>query len=567
MRWQTSGSPFEALALAVALGSVLSMAAPARETFGSRLFPQAAGLVPSAGAENLSFAFPEVKLGDRLFFETRFAEFYFRHSAGKINGPLPVGDSVVDEILIAPGESLPGPFQGQSISCRQCHLGDDFIAQRPLAGRTYCDFSRRSAIPARSDGRARTVRNSPLMPDLGLPRDVPALFHFDGEFSSLEDLVIDTLTGRNFGWLPGEEALAQAHIAKVIREDDGMNARFVVDRLGRGIPYRVVLLGTDPDLPPWLRIPAQFRLDVASASDAQVLCAVAKLIHAYMDSLRFGTDNTFRASTSPYDLFLRKNALPTGPRVGESVAAYASRLFKQIEQVRSFGWVTPADDSFRLHAQRYQFGPNELLGLRIFFRSGARHAGNCVACHSPPQFTDHRFHNTGASQMEYDSLFGRGSFAALRIPGLTERNSKFEEFLPPSAKHPTAQGRFREGPSAAKPGYTDLGVWNVLGNPDLPKPQQALMQVLCVQPGLSVHRCNPASLAANDCRVLQDAVNQRSWSIFSFPPHWRVRRSGGRGSVLYGDLGYGPFRVPTECVPGVDGGILVGATWDHSWLS
>lgn len=36
----------------------------------------------------LSFADTEVKVGDRLFFETRFAQYFFARNARKINGDL-----------------------------------------------------------------------------------------------------------------------------------------------------------------------------------------------------------------------------------------------------------------------------------------------------------------------------------------------------------------------------------------------------------------------------------------------------------------------------------------------
>src|SRR5699024_2928263 len=100
--------------------------------------------------------------------------------------------------------------------------------------------------------------------------------------------------------------LAVKHIARVIREDSGVNPRQVTDGYARGIPYRVALLGTGPGLPPYLRIPDRYRIDVMQASDEEVLEAVARLMHAYMDSIRFGTHNTFRAFGSPYDLFLKK---------------------------------------------------------------------------------------------------------------------------------------------------------------------------------------------------------------------------------------------------------------------
>jgi cytochrome c peroxidase len=476
--------------------AILSLAASGGSPQSSSLF-NAIGRAASHDGQLVSFANPEVVLGDRLFFETRFSRFFFEHSHGNVNASLTSGDPVVNQVPVSAGESLPGVFRGQSINCRQCHLGDDFIRNRPYAGRTYCDFSRRSPVPDRGDGCRMTVRNSPIMPDLGLPRDVPMLLHFDGEFASPEDLVVDTLSGRNFGWLPKEAGTAVAHIAKIIRGDDGGNPRYVRYSRGQGIPYRVALLGTDPHLPSYLRLPTNYRIDVATATDEQVVYAVAKLMHAYIDSLRFGTRNTLRTSKAPYDLFLEKNHIPTAPKKHESSSKYALRLLRLLNQRKHLEWVTDADDRFWLHNQPYQFGPTELKGLKIFFsrRGGSGpHVGNCVSCHGPPQFTDHRFHNNGVSQVEYDSVFGAGTFAALEVPAMTARNREFDKYLPSSPKHPDATGRFRCVPTPGKAGCADLGVWNILGNPDIPRPQAALIQILCKQAGTKLKHCTPENI-------------------------------------------------------------------------
>jgi cytochrome c peroxidase len=432
----------------------------------------------------LSAAYYEVNLGDRLFFETRFAQYFFAHCNGDVNAPLDQGQPLVDQVPAVDRPALPGPFRGKSISCRQCHLGDDFISSRPFDGRTYVDFSRRSLIPDRGDGLVTTPRNSPTMVGLGLPRQVPVLLHYDGEFATPEDLTIDSFTGRNFGWLPNEAPLAVKHIARVIREDNGTNPRYVRDRNGKGIPYRVVMLGSGPDLPDQFIIPQRYRIDVMKASDNEVLEAVAKLMHAYMDSIRFGTHNTFRESGSPYDLFLQKNNLPAAPQAGESNLEYSKRLLTMLQRDESFQWVSPLrDGEFKLHDQPYRFGKAELQGLRLFLTRAENkrtaHIGNCVMCHTPPQFTDHRLHNSGVSQVEYDHVFGEGAFAALDIPGLIDRNAHFDDYLMPTANHPRASGRFRQPPVAGKPGYADLGAWNIFANPELPKPQKALTQILC----------------------------------------------------------------------------------------
>lgn len=477
--------------------SVVSAARPAKPVVKDPNVPSAA----------------EVLLGDRLFFDSRFSQYFFANSNGDVNAKLAEGDPVMAPMPALAGttllgQPLEGRFRGQSMNCRNCHLGDDFLYEQPLAGRTYCDFSVRSPIPARSDGQVETPRNAPLMINLGLPREVPELLHFDGEFASMEDLVIDTMTGRNFGWLPNEVPQAVAHIAKVIREDEGTNPRLVKYLYGAGVPYRDAMAG-DPNLPYDLRIPPEYRIDVDSASDEEILFAIGRLMHAYTNSLRFGTKNTRRTAGSPYDLFIAKNRLPPGPAENETERAYAQRLLRALERRESFDWITPADGEFELHRQAYEFGPLELQGLEIFLRRAGSelesHVGNCVACHPPPQFTDYRLHNNGVAQAQYDAVFGEGAFAALDIPDLAERAANHEAYLPATPKHPRGTGRFKSPPSKERPGHADLGVWNVFANPDMPKPQSALRHILC----------GPEAAGGAECR--DEDVLPRTVALFKTP--------------------------------------------------
>jgi hypothetical protein len=440
---------------------------------------------------------PEVQLGERLFLETRFAEFFFANSDGDVNAVLKEGDPVMDTTQTT-GAPLPGPFRGQSMNCRACHLVDELQQTKGGGVRTYCDFARQSPIPERDDGLVITPRNSPPLVNATLARDIPEIFHFDGEFPSTEDLVIGTLTGRNFGWLPTEVATATAHIADVIRNDDGKN-ELAKSFGGGGVPFATLFLGTDATIPAHLRIPPQYRIDVSTASDAQVLQAVAALMQAYVDSLRFSTDSSGQNNGSPYDVFLIKNGLPRSPNPGESAIAYSQRLLGLINQISSPVFVTPKDGEFKFHkGQAFRFGAAELQGLKIFFAQpaepGRAHSGNCVACHTPPNFTDFSLHNTGASQVAYDKTFGTGAFAAIDVPDLATRNANFHDFLPPSPNHPNATSRFRPPVSAGNPGYTDLGVWNIVGNPDIPNPQAALSQILCGEFNLTGPDCNPDTL-------------------------------------------------------------------------
>lgn len=455
---------------------------------------------------------PEVLLGDRMSVETRFSQFFFAHTNGEVNAPLAVGDPVVAVTETTRGP-VPGPFAGQAINCRACHLIDEV---RDTAGQSsYADFARHSPIPARGDGATTAPRNSPPLVNALVPRGVDLFLHFDGEFPTPEALVEATLTGRNFGWLPDERALAVAHIANVIRSDDGSadTATFFGN-----FPYRDVLLGTAPVFPTNLPIPKAFQLDVMRASDEEVLAAVARLISAYMRSLVFAQDADGAYTGSAYDLFLAKNSLPARPGPRESPAAYNRRLRRSLAELAAPRFVTEADGTLELHDHPFRFGPEELAGLRIFLaeprgrvRASALEVrtggiGNCVACHPAPDFTDFSFHNTGASQEEYDAVHGAGAFAALAIPELKARNADPDAFLPPSGMHPHAGSRFRSVASAERPGLTDLGLWNIYANPAFADrdQQQRIARMIC------------RSIASSGCGGRRNAAGRLRASIALF---------------------------------------------------
>ncbi|HXJ34023.1 MAG TPA: hypothetical protein VMS22_08260 [Candidatus Eisenbacteria bacterium] len=424
---------------------------------------------------------PEVLLGNRLFDETRFAQFFAAHATG-VNDTLAAGDPVMDA-TVTTTVALPGPFVGQSMNCRACHLDVEQKGREGGGGRAYADFARRSPIPDRGDGQTLTVRNSQALLDANLARPGPFFLHFDGEFPSAQALVRATLTGRNFGWLPTERAAAVAHIARVIREDDGRGA--LAQSFG-GATYAGAFRGTDPLFPTNRPVPTSMTLDVAHASDEEIVDAIAAFMAAYMTSLVAARDADGAFTASPYDVFLAKNGLPRAPRARESDMAYARRLGRLVDRLAAPAFVTEADGHFALHPLPFVFGAEELAGLRLFLRRGHGRAaqpgtGNCVACHPPPVFTDFAFHATGAAQDEYDAIHGDGAFAALHIPDLAERNADPAAYLPPSASYPDAAGPFRAVPSAAQPGRTDLGLWNTFANPDVPDASQqaAMAQMIC----------------------------------------------------------------------------------------
>ena len=493
---------------------------------------------------------PQVTIGERLFMETRFSQFFAAHNDGNVNHPLPSGDPVLKAVMVR-GKPIPGPFAVRSINCRSCHFVAEFAYQGIDFNRTYADFAQRSPVPQRDDGRLTTSRNSMSMVDSFLPHNGSVLLHSDGEFASAISLVESTLTGRNFGWLPTERAQAIAHIAKVIREDDGTD---IIDRRYGG-SYAKILAGTDPGIYPLFRLPRQFTIDVSTATDQQIFDAVSRLIAVYLESLTYSRDNNGVHDGSPYDLFLKLNGLPAAPNPGESGAQYTARLARAVEDLKDPRFVDENKQLiwFQYHRQKFNFGPEELAGLRIFLRTQApapqesswlkrtllafplsllflagvsrsrhrqaflavvtislctaavvfggwtrgrpaaaqaddqSHVGNCTACHTPPDFTDRSFHNNGASQEEYDSVHGDGAFNRLAIPSYAERSRHPERYLPATPQHPSATEIFRTPPNAANPRAADLGMWNIFANPDYPEPQAALRKIVC--PGDS--SCDP----------------------------------------------------------------------------
>ncbi|MFO1518323.1 MAG: hypothetical protein U1F57_01450 [bacterium] len=444
---------------------------------------------------------PEVVIGERLFIETRFAQFFKTHSSGNFNAPLAQGDPVMDTTQTING-ILPGPFKGQSMNCRACHLVDEQLSVMGGGMRTYDDFARRSPIPEREDGKIMTPRNSPPLVNSTLAHSGDLFLHFDGEFSTIEDLVHATLTGRNYGWLPNEENQALQHIADVVRFDDGTGALAATTG---GLSYQTILLGKDLGIPHEFLIPPEFRIDVAQASNEEIVAAVSRLVGAYVKSLIFSQGENGEFNGSPYDVFLKKNNLPAQPDPGESNLQYGRRLSQLVNSLSNPQFVSASDGAFQFHTQEFIFGPQELEGLKTFLREptgtplppatlAQGKVGNCIACHAPPSFSDFKFHNTGVAQEEYDFIHGTGKFAALSIPTLADRQANPDAYLPASSQHPNASGIFVDVPSFDKPGHTDLGLWNRYANADAPVSQASLNQLLCQMFGNLVADCTPDNL-------------------------------------------------------------------------
>jgi cytochrome c553 len=445
------------------------------------------GTAPAISTENEKVTPAADPIGERLFLDTRFAKWFFLYSTA-VNAPLATGDPSIAQVQNING-AMPGPFAGQSTNCRSCHFVTEFQGVANAGNRTYADFTTRSPIPFQQAGFSTTPRNAMQMVGTFRQDGGTQFLHSDGEFASGEDLVIGTLTGRNFGWSPQDYATAIHHIANIIRGDDG-TSELAIDRTD-GLSYGVLFAGTDSRIPSSLLLPAAQRIDVPTATDLQIVNEVALCITQYMQDLQFQKDSDQRYVGSPYDLFLQKNQLPRVRLTGETAAAYNQRLLADVNALSNPAWVTAADGAFKYHNQPFQFGPTEFAGLKIFLKSAAagsdsgapnqnaQHAGNCASCHTPPDFTDFGFHNTGVSQAEYDSVHGAGAFLKLSIPDLETRAANPDQWLPITPAHPNATETFRRPASASNPLYADLGMWNIYLNPDYPNPQANLKSFVC----------------------------------------------------------------------------------------
>lgn len=436
---------------------------------------------------------PEIAIGERLFLETRFAQSY------AVNPEQ--GDPVMERTVTLV-DPLPGPFAGQGMNCRACHMVDEHAEAAGGGMRSYSDFARLSPQPLRAEDPTPTrPRNAQSLIGISLARGDGTVFHHDGQFATLEDLVSTTFTGREFGWMPDEEEAARRHIATVVRTDDGSGE--LAQEFGGA--YRIVLQGTDPALPAHLRLPPEYRIDVTTASEREILDAISRLVAAYVADLGFSRDDSGQFDGSPYDRFLELNGLPRAPANNESETDYGRRLLRAVETLDEPRFVTDSDGAFATHEQSFVFGPRELRGLKLFFRRGssALAGGNCVACHSAPNFSDFHFHNTGVTQLGYDRLHGDGSFARLEIPDLATRSADPEAYLPRTPQHPNASDRFRSTASGEKPGHTDLGLWNIYANPDFTGPQQALQNRLCTQ---ELDDCSQAALLPRTIALFKTPV-------------------------------------------------------------
>ncbi len=456
---------------------------------------------------------PDQLLGERLFKDTRFGQFFAISSGGDVNGSLDVGEPVVaTEITTDPSQPLPDPMAGEAINCLQCHLVQQDLNTPGGGMRAYTDFASHAPQPVRPQDTVHTDftprKAEPMVDAFNYGRAAQCL-HWDCQFGDLTTLVYDTMTGREFGWLPNELSQAVHQAATVVREDDGTSV--LAQQFSDSLPYSTLFDCTDSQIPAAYRLPKEYCLNVATASDEQIAEDVAKLITSYVNSLAFSRDGNNEFNGSPYDRFLTVNNLPRAPSEGQTPQQYAAQLLQLLKSRHDLQFVNDGVLKFQ-HDQPFVFGQEQLNGLITFLTRPAGTVitpaevaegdiGNCAACHAPPDFTDHLVHNTGVSQFQYDAVHGNGAFMDLSIPSLAERNADPDAYLPVTPQHPNAQEVFRADPVLSDPEKTDLGVWNIFANPDFADRQAPLRKFLC-----AIDSGQFADCGATDSQLLDRSV-------------------------------------------------------------
>jgi hypothetical protein len=230
-------------------------------------------------------------------------------------------------------------------------------------------------------------------------------------------------------------------------------------------------------------------------------------------------------------VFLEQNNLPSAPASAQSDIEYSRELLQEIvkkEKNRDLWFVdhnpNTGNGKFKFQDQAFQFGPDqpfvfgpeELKGLKTFFNESRRlqnAVGNCIACHTAPNFTDFKFHNTGIAQFEYDGIHGDGSFWNLDIPPLPKRHRNHDQYLPATEQHPNAQEPFRSIPHANNKNLADLGIWNIFGNPDYPLSQEGFTNIVCE----SLRTNQPVDLAAHPHACDAQNLLRHAIALFKTP--------------------------------------------------
>lgn len=244
-----------------------------------------------------------------------------------------------------------------AIACSVCHGLGESVAGK--AERFYADHTPTSLTA----GRETTDRNAQTL--AGVFR--AEVFGWDGAWDSMEDMILEKLIGKQYGWKPGARAEAIDNAAYVLL-DEGHNAI-------SGVPYI-----------------QQFRevygLDLESLEPQEVAEAAARALADYTRTIDF-------SMTSRWDAFTEQNRFRKAPNADEDILNYAavieSRIFNQ--------------EGRNLIRRPEGFTETAYEGFKTFFRVfDVESVGSCVRCHVPPTFSDYSLHGTGSDSFKTPPL-------------------------------------------------------------------------------------------------------------------------------------------------------------------
>ena len=244
-----------------------------------------------------------------------------------------------------------------AIACSVCHGLGESVAGK--AERFYADHTPTSLTA----GRETTDRNAQTLAGV-FRADV---FGWDGAWDSMEDMILEKLIGKQYGWKPGARAEAIDNAAYVLL-DEGHNAI-------SGVPYIE-------------QFQEVYGLDLESLEREEVAAAAARALADYTRTIDF-------SMTSRWDAFTEQNRFRKQPNADEDLLNYAasieSRIFNQ--------------EGRNLIRRPEGFTETAYEGFKTFFRVfDVESVGNCVRCHVPPTFSDYSLHGTGSGNFKTPPL-------------------------------------------------------------------------------------------------------------------------------------------------------------------
>ncbi len=244
-----------------------------------------------------------------------------------------------------------------AIACSVCHGLGESVAGK--AERFYADHTPTSLTA----GRETTDRNAQTLAGV-FRADV---FGWDGAWDSMEDMILEKLIGKQYGWKPGARAEAIDNAAYVLL-DEGHNAI-------SGVPYIE-------------QFQEVYGIDLESLEREEVAATAARALADYTRTIDF-------SMTSRWDAFTEQNRFRKEPNADEDMLNYAasieSRIFNQ--------------EGRNLIRRPEGFTETAYEGFKTFFRVfDVESVGNCVRCHVPPTFSDYSLHGAGSGSFKTPPL-------------------------------------------------------------------------------------------------------------------------------------------------------------------